>query len=544
MNVAEYLIKRLQQTGLRHVFGVPGDYVLDFMDKIVASPLKLIGTCNELNAGYAADGYARARGAGCAVVTYGVGGLSIVNAVAGAYAERVPLIVISGAPHSKMRNNNVLMHHIVADYLTQLDVFSKMTVAAVMLTDGATAGRQIDEAITACMTHKRPVYIELPSDLVGQPCTEGPGLRPDCHPSDPQSLAEAVEEAAAMLNAARNPAVLLGVEIKCFYLGGPTTDLLEKAGYPFATTFNGKTSVAETHPHYVGVYQGGFCSGPAHDTIESADCLLSLGAWMTDITTGGFTANLDQSKMISANCDRVRVRHHYYDGVRLGEFIADLADRVRPADPASHPHTPVPYLPTGKFTPIADRPLTVRRFFERLNHFLTDDMLVVSDTGDVILGTATMHRNEPDSYIAQDYYLAIGYSLPAALGAAMARPDKRIVNIIGDGAFQMTVQELSSLIRFNSRAIIFVLNNHGYVIERLIHDGPYNEIQDWSYHRLSAVFGDGLGVPARTEGQLEAALELAEKNPDKTVLIEIQVERTDSTETLAHVGQILRKLSK
>ncbi|MBI5726097.1 MAG: alpha-keto acid decarboxylase family protein [Planctomycetes bacterium] len=543
MNVADYLINRLRQTGLEHVFGVAGDYVLDFMDRIVASPLKLIGTCNELNAGYAADGYARAKGIGCAVVTYGVGGLSIANAVAGAYAERVPMVIISGAPHSKMRLNHVLMHHLVADYHTQLDIFGKMTAAAVMLADGASAGRQIDEALSACMAMKRPVYIELPVDVVNQPCGEGPGLSPAGLPSDAQALAEAADEAAAMLNAAKTPAVLLGVEIKRFDLSGRTSDLLEKAGYPFAATINGKTAVAETHPHYVGVYQGGFCPGAAHDTVESADCLLSLGAWMTDITTGGFTAHLDQSRMISANSDRVRVRHHYYDGVRLGDFVAELTRRLRPADPAGHPHTPVPYLPAGKFVAQADSPMTVRRFFGRLNHFLTDEMTVVSDTGDVMFGASELHRNEVNSYIAQDYYLSIGYSLPAALGAALARPDKRVINIIGDGAFQMTGQELSSLIRFNARAVVFVLNNQGYVIERLIHDGPYNEVQNWNYHRLPEAFGGGIGTLARTEGELEASLELAEKNPDKTVLIEVQVGRNDSTDALAHIGQIIRKLS-
>lgn len=544
--VADYLVSRLAQAGISHVFGVPGDYVLDFMDRIVASPLKLVNTCNELNAGYAADGYARLRGISAVVVTYGVGGFSVLNAVAGAYAERVPMVIISGAPHSRLRHNRVMMHHLIENYQTQIQAFRQVTTCAEMLTDAGKAPAQIDRAVKTCLRTKRPVYIEIPVDLVGQSCAEPSAALDDGDDrSNPETLAEAVAEAASMLAGAARPAVFIGMEVRRFGLLRQVTALLEKGGYPVATTVGGKTAIAETHPHYIGVYQGGFSEGVAHDTIEQADVLLCLGAWMTDMTTGGFTAHLDPNRMINANADRVRIRHHFYEQVFLEDFVVGLTAAIAAVDERAHPHTPPPYQPGGGIRPPEpERPLTVARFFQRMGTFVDNSMILVSDTGDVMFGSSGLHREEPESYFAQDYYLSIGYSLPAALGLGLAAGNKRPVVFIGDGALQMTAQELSSLCRYSVNAIVFVLNNSGYVTERLIHDGPYNELHPWAYHRLPEALGCPAGILARTEGELEAALKTAGRRRGEPVLVEVVVDRTDSSATLAKVGEQIRKLSR
>jgi indolepyruvate decarboxylase len=544
-SVSEYLLKRLEQIGIQHVFGVAGDYVLDFMDRIIAGPFKLIPTCNELDAGYAADGYARAHGVSAVVVTYGVGGLSVFNAVAGAYAERVPMIVISGAPHSHMRHNQVLVHHLVRHYEMQLAAFREITSCAVILTDPATAPEEIDRAIAACIRTKRPVYVEIPVDIVEQNCRDPEPLAfNDGMISNEDALNEAVHEAGAMLAAARSPAVLIGMEVRRFGLIGPVMDLLEKGGYAVATTIGGKSAIGEAHPHFVGVYQGGFSLGAAHNVVEGADVLLCIGAWMTDITTGGFTAHLDESRMISANSDRVRIRHHFYEQVSLRHFIEKLTGAMPAVDGSAHAHTPIPYQRRSVYEPVADRRLTVSRFFDRMNHFLDSSMVVVCDTGDVMFGATELHRDEPESYFAQDYYLSIGYGLPASLGVALAVPHKRTAVFIGDGAFQMTAQELSTLIRCGTNASVFVLNNGGYATERLIHDGPYNEIQPWRYYRLPEAFGGLPGLAVSTEGDLERALEEVRNRNGETMLVEIIVDRSDTTETLARVGENVRRLSK
>lgn len=544
ITVGNYLVKRLEDVGIKHIFGVPGDYVLDLMDRFVDSSIKLINTSCELGAGYAADGYARVNGLSALVLTYGVGGLSAFNAVAGAYAERVPVIVISGAPHSKMRITQALMHHLVGHYNMQLDSYRQITEYAVMLNNGATAPDMIDEALDACVSSKRPIYIEIPVDVVDQICRHPlPNRTKSELVSSPEALDEAVKEAAEMLNNAKKPAVFIGMEIRRFGLADPLMQLLEKSGYPVATTIGGKTGIPENHPHYIGVYQGGFSLGKAHDIIEEADVLLCLGAWMTDITTGGFTAHLDPIRMISANSETVRIKHHYYNQVILKDFIKKLAATLKKSSDSQHAHSPTPYKISSDFNAIPQKKITVKRFFERLNQFLDDTMLLVCDTGDVMYGGAEMYREQIESYFAQDYYLSIGYSLPAGLGISLAAPDKRAIILIGDGALQMTVQEIGTHIRCNTNSLIFVLNNSGYLIERLIHDGPYNEIQPWQYFRLPEVFGGGYGLKVQTEDELEFALREAHKRSQQTILVEVIVDKMDSTDTLALVGEKVRQLS-
>jgi TPP-dependent 2-oxoacid decarboxylase len=399
--VSDYLIARLAQAGLKHIFGVPGDYVLDFMDHLVDSPVRLIGTCNELNAGYAADAYGRINGIGAAVVTYDVGGLSILNAVAGAYAERVPLVVISGAPHSDRRRQQTLMHHIATDYRLQHAIYAKVTVAAEVLADPERAPEQIDRALNACLLYKRPVYLEIPVDLVGQPCrppTERWQMRSPV--SDRETLAESVAEAAAMVSAAKHPAMLVGVEVHRFGLRNATVALLDKAGLPVATTVHGKTAIPEEHPDFIGVYQGALSREEVREAIEGADCLLMLGAWLTDMTTGGFTAHLDPNRMISANSDRVKIRHHYFEQVYLTDFIPALTLALQ-AKPGRHRAPSRPHADRLPFVPEPPRPVSVARFWTRMNSFMDESMIVLADTGDSMVASAELETDKAESYIAR-----------------------------------------------------------------------------------------------------------------------------------------------
>lgn len=543
--ISRYLLKRLTDLGVEHMFGVPGDYVLDFMDEVVASPIQLVGTCNELNAGYAADAYGRLKGLGAVVVTYGVGGFSIFNAVAGAYAEQIPLVVISGAPHSAQRKASSMVHHLTKDYLLQYELFSKITIDAAMLTNPDTAGADIDRALSNCVTHRRPIYLEIPLDLVNAPCAlPSPKQFDRPRQSNPETLKESVSEAVEILNAASHPALLVGVEVHRFGLRDVLTRLIETVELPYATTVNGKSALPENHPQFVGVYQGALSRRPVLDQIERADALLSLGVWMTDLNTGGFTAHLDQDHLISANSETIRIKHHFYDGVWFGDFIAALTKRLTPRSYSlSHPENP--HEPSKRYRAGKNKKLTARRFYERLNRFLNDEMILISGTGDAICATPELFVEEPENYVAQAYYLSIGYSLPATLGISLAVPSKRPFLLIGDGAFQMTAQELSTLIRLRCRPVIFLLNNDGYVIERLIHDGPYNDIQQWKYHRLPDVFGDGaISLTVETEEDLENALSTIESEQDTLIFVEARFSRTDSSPKLADLAERFRRLAK
>ncbi len=538
--VARYLLARLRGVGIEHLFGVPGDYVLDFLDQVIASPLQWVGNCNELNAGYAADGYGRVKGAGAVVVTFGVGGLSILNAAAGAYAERVPLIIISGAPPAHRRESGALVHHLVSHYHLQREIYEKVTCEAFILTDGADAPERIDRAIGNCLARKLPVYLEIPADMVNAPCRP-PGPMPSISPasSDEESLAESVAEAAAMLARAAQPMVLAGVELNRFGLGAEALKLVETAEVPFATMLGSKSVLPELHPQFAGIYQGGWSRETVRRQVEESDCLLSLGVWLTDLDTGLFSVNLDQRRVITAGEGRVRIGSHHYQQVQLGDFIRKLAGTVAPRSYlSSHPAEPRP--PLNPFMAEGPRALTAPRLYECLDSFLDDSMILLAEPGDAFCAAPDFHIEEADNFIVQSYYSSIGYCTPAALGVGLARPEKRPVVLTGDGAFQMTAQEISTLIRQRVPAVIVVVNNDGYLIERALHeDGPYNDIQPWDYSRLPGVFDDGsgaVGIRVATEEELARAVEVAGREREKLVLIDAVLPNRDSSSGLQRLG--------
>ncbi len=310
--IGQYIIERLGSLGVEHVFGIPGDYVLGLYKLLEESPIALVGMTREDNAGFAADAYARIHGLGCVCVTYCVGGLSTCNSIAGAYAEKSPVIVLSGSPGMSERAHNPLLHHKVKGFETQFEVFQKITVASAVLDDPENAFSEIDRVLEAAVRYKRPVYLELPRDLVHArqvaPHRPPQGLPP----SDPDALREAIDEAAGLLTAAQRPVILADVEIHRFGLQDELLTLAESTGMPIATTLLGKSVISEAHPLFVGVYEGAMGRAEVTEVVESADCLLMLGCFMTDINLGIFTANLDPSKCIDATSEDLRIRHHHY----------------------------------------------------------------------------------------------------------------------------------------------------------------------------------------------------------------------------------------
>ena len=543
--VSRYLLSRLQGLGIKHLFGVPGDYVLNFLDEVVASPVKWVGTCNELNAGYAADGYARCNGLGAALVTYGVGGLSILNAVAGAYAERIPLIIISGAPPTGQKASGALVHHLISDYYLQLVMFKKITCDTAVLSSANTAPEEIDSVIRNCIIQKLPVYLEIPSDIALAPC-RSPGEMPDLAPlpSDKTSLAECISKTVEMLDRAAHPLLLAGMELHRLGLGNDALHLVEATELPFATMLSSKSALPELHPQFVGIYQGGWSREVVRRQVEDADCLLSLGVWMTDLDTGLFSENLDSRRMVSAAGSQVCIGNHHYREIQLGDFIRGLASRVKPRSYLiSHP------LESNhlrkQFTPEPSCVLTAPRLYECLDSFLDDQMVLLAEPGDAFCAAPEFHIEEAQNFIIQPYYCSIGFCTPAALGVALACPGKRPVVLSGDGAFQMTAQEISSLIRERCPAIIILINNDGYLIERKLHkDGPYNDIQMWQYSKLPGVFDNAnysIGIQASTEEELAQAMQIAIREKEKLVLIEARLPNRDCSAGLERIGKAFRQ---
>jgi TPP-dependent 2-oxoacid decarboxylase len=539
--VGQYLVRRLEQVGLKHIFGVPGDYVLRFFDLLEASSIDLVVTCNELNAGYAADAYARLNGVGGICITYGVGGFSVFNAVAGAFAERVPLVIVSGGPRIPQSPSRVLLHHTIGDMNLQYKIYEHIMAAAVILEDPEQAPEQIDRTISACLRSRLPVYIEIPMDLVAQPCrTSGPFQADTFIPSDPEALTEAVGEAVQMLAAAKNPAILAGVEVARLGLCRELEDLINYTRFPFATTILGKSLLSERHPQFMGVYFGGLGPEGVRKSVEEADVLLCLGALMTDVNLGIAAATHFHGRMIVANSDKVSIKHHIYPQVGLQDFIRGLrtglprwgqAGRMAPGHLA--------LFREADFIPVSSQKITLKRFFQAVNRYLDGNNLIVSDVGNAsLMGASELFLPDEVPFIAQAFYVSIGYAMPATLGAQLAAPNLRPITFVGDGAFQMTVQELSTIIRRGLHPIIFLMNNEGYAIERVFHDGPYNDLQMWQYSRLPEIFGGGWGCEVKTEGELEDALQQALRRSSELALIEVHLDRVDYWESLLRLKNL------
>jgi len=535
--IGEYLIARLQAGGVGHVFGIPGDYVLGFYDLLARSALETVTTCDEQGAGFAADGYARLRGLGVVCVTYCVGGLKIVNPVAGAFAEKSPVVVISGAPGVRERQKNPLLHHKVRDFETQKKVFDQITVASTVLDDPDTAFAEIDRVLHAALRHKRPVYIELPRDMVdvqgSAQHTPGKGREP----SDADALREALEEAVSLLNAAAKPVILADVEIHRFALQELTLKLIEKTGIPFTTTILGKSVLGEQHPLYLGLYEGAMGVEAVREYVENSDCVLMLGAFMTDINLGIYTARLDPARTISVTSEKLSIRYHTFEDVRFEDFLRGLATAPIQRRKVKMPRREA--IP--EYRPDPQAALTVARLFARLNGFLTDETIVVCDVGDALFGAADLSIHRRTEFLGPAYYASMGFAVPAAIGAEMANRALRPLVLVGDGAFQMTGVELSTAVRHGLRPIVLVLNNGGYGTERHLLDGPFNDILPWHYHRLPELLGAGRGWVAATEGELESALAEAAANTEGFSLIDVHLDPLDRSPAMDRLASRLAK---
>jgi indolepyruvate decarboxylase len=540
LSIGAYLIQRLQDYGLKHVFGIPGDYVLSFYGMLERSPIEVIGCTREDCAGFAADAYARIHGLGAVCVTYCVGGLSVCNSIAGAYAEKSPVVVISGAPGLGERSNNPLLHHKVRDFRTQVEVFEKLCVSVAELNDTVDAFRDIDRVLDAAVRFKRPVYLELPRDMVNVvPHVAHTYQRMEFH-TDPQVVAEAADEAAALLRAADKPVIIAGVEIHRFGLQDKLLALAEQARIPIAATLLGKSVIRETHPLYVGIYEGAMGRDEVTQYVEESDCVLLLGAFMTDINLGIYTANLDPSKCIYATSEQLRIRHHHYRGVLLGDFLDELARRlqrhqVRPIPPA------LTHEPDQPFEVQPDAPITIRRMIQRINRQLDDETIVIADIGDALFAATELVTHDRTDFISPAYYTSMGFAVPAALGALVARPKARVLAICGDGAFQMTGMELSTVVRHGLSAIVIVLDNQGYGTERILHPGQwdYNEIHGWDYAALPQVLRGGKGYRVATEKEFDEALREAWTDRKQLSLIQVAIGPRDCSASLARLAEKL-----
>ena len=538
--IGSAVIDRLHQLGVRHIFGIPGDYVLTLYQLIERSPIRHIGTTREDCAGFAADAYARINGIGAACVTYCVGGLNCVNAIACAYAERSPVVLLTGSPGLSERIRMPHMHHMVRDFSTQREVFERMTVASVSLDDPTTAEREMDRAFAALLRYRRPIYIEIPRDLVHT--TLHHPLKPLClndDPSDPAALEEAIGEVRTMLASAKRPAVLAGAEIGRFGLQDDLTRLVERLNIPIASTLLGKSVIREDHPLYVGVYGGLIARDEVQQFINDSDCLLILGSILSDLEDLDANSLLrSEGRTIHATADHVSIRHHRYDTIRFQDFVQALGTRGLSAQ-SSRPLPPP--LDVDGSRPAPDDQVTLRGLFRHLDQQLDKSMLVIADVGESLFAAADLRVHRRFEFLSPAYYTSMGFAVPASVGASFADPTLRPIVLVGDGAFQMTGSELSTAVRYGQTPIVIVLNNRGYSTEREILEGPFNDLHDWHYERICDLIGGGTGTVIRTQREFEQTLKTALADPGQMYVLNVLLDPADRSPGMIRLAHRLAK---
>ena len=539
LSIGQYLIRRLSDYGIKHVFGLPGDYVLSFYSMLEHSPLDLVNCTREDCAGFAADAYARVNGMGAVCVTYGVGALSLANSIAGAYAEKSPVVLISGAPGIGERFNDPLLHHRVREWHTQLDVFEKLCAASCEIVDPATAFRDIDHLLDTAHGQKRPVYLELPRDIVGVVPDQIRPYNRIVPRSDPDSLSEAVKEAVARIERAQRPVIIAGIELHRYGLQAETVSLAEASGIPIAATMLAKSVVSEVHPLYIGLYEGGMGRREVTEFVEESDCLILLGTILTDIDLGIFTANLNDGNSIFAGSDGLRISHHHFHNVLLEDFVRCLA-AAKPRG-MQRPLPPGPTAAHGPFVLEPAAPITISRLVRRLDESLDDRTIVVADVGDALFASSELVIRGQTEFLSPAYYTSMGFAVPAALGAQLARPDLKVIALVGDGAFQMTGMELSTIVRRGLAVTVIVLDNRGYGTERLLLEGSFNDINPWQYQLLPQVLGGGTGCEVRTEGEFDAAITRALADTSGMNIIRVHIGIDDRSPTLDRLAAAMAK---
>ncbi|MFM9889197.1 MAG: alpha-keto acid decarboxylase family protein [Rickettsiales bacterium] len=538
--VGSFLFDYLRAKGVGHVFGIPGDFALPTFRWLQQSELEIITLTHEPSVGFAADGYARVHGLGVALVTYSVGALNMLNSVACAYAEKSPLLVISGGPSPADRKADGLLHHKVRTFDTQRRIYEEVTVANAVLSDPETAPSEIIRVVESVLEHCRPGYLEIPYDIVDMPIKLPTIPNRPAPESDAENLAAMVEDAAAMIGGAKQPVIIADVELHRHGLTHLAVAIAEKFNIPIASTLLSKSIISENHPLFIGVYSGSLSDAAVQRYVEDSDCIIMLGAFITDVFLGMNTAKINRKHTILANTEKMRIGYRSYEAVQFKHFLeglggATLAKKTTGTLPQPAP-PPVPLTDADRA-----RPLSVEQFFRILGLHVDDNSTVVCDTGDALLGAMRLRTAGASDFLSDAYYLSMGFAVPAAIGVMAAKPNDHVFAIVGDGAFQMTGIELSTAAKYGMKPIVFVLNNDGYGTQRHILDGPFNNILMWDYTKLVDMLRVGKSWKVGTCGELETAIHAALKH-DQLSLIEVTIPRDDCSPSLRRMGEELGKL--
>jgi indolepyruvate decarboxylase len=524
--VIDHVLARLKDLGITKIFGVPGDFAFAVEDAIVNFPgIEWVGCCNELNAAYAADGYARVKGIAAVNTTYGVGELSAISAIGGAYAEHLPVFHLVGMPSMPMQAARALVHHTLGN--GEYELFRKMAepvVCASAIMTPQNVAYETERLIYEALYHRRPVYMAFPLDVAGQPAlSTAEPLDPST--SDPASLEKAVNAIVEALNDAKTACILPGLLANRAGLQNEVQSFVDASGLPFATMFADKSALEEQQPAYIGLYDGKLMDEEIRKFVESCDRVVMIGSIFSDFNTGAFTSHIDPERIIDIRHHRSSVGSEIYPNVEMKDVLVALVKRVTKRSQ----NAPLQPTSLGPVKGSGGDPITVDALYTRWANFIRPNDVVVAETGTASMGLAFALLPKGVRFHNQTLWGAIGWATPAAFGAAVAAPDRRVVLITGEGSHQLTAQEISQLGRRGLKPIVFVLNNDGYLIERLLCRNPdivYNDLAQWHYADLPKALGCGDWFTARvtTCAEFDRALKIASQG-DRAAYVEVVTDK-------------------
>ncbi|WP_272687046.1 alpha-keto acid decarboxylase family protein [Providencia sp. PROV149] len=542
--VIEYVLARLNEIGINDIFGVAGDYAFPIEDAVCESTnMRWIGNCNELNAAYAADGYARIKGVAALSTTFGVGELSALNGIAGSYAEHLPIFHLVGMPTSGVQKKHRLVHHTLGN--GDFDVFYQMSqhlscAHAILTPENCIA--ETERLIATALHERRPVYIGLPSDYAVMPVIADKNTEETIiHKSNSESLSSAVTAILEKLNSSQKACIIPGILSARLGYADDVQAIIDKTGLPYATMCMDKSIVSESNPSYMGIYNGKLMNTQVGNFVESCDCVMGIGAVLTDFNSGSFTATIRPENRINILADHVKVGSAIYPQVYMHDVLAQLK-QLAPA--LNHPGIKAQDL--GAPIQGENGQITAGYLYPRLEKMFKKDDIIIAETGTASMGLGFALLPENAQFHNQTLWGSIGWATPAAFGAAIAEPHRRVILVTGEGSHQLTAQEVSQFARFGLKPIIFVLNNDGYLIERLLCKDPeayYNDLPQWNYAQLPAALGcnDWYCQKVTTCDELDKAIQHAESQ-DSAAYIEIVMDRYASSELAEKLGQSIASL--
>nr|BAI23188.1 pyruvate decarboxylase [Cyberlindnera jadinii] len=558
ITLGRYLFERLKQVEVNTVFGLPGDFNLCLLDKLYeVDGMRWAGNANELNAAYAADGYSRVKKLAAIITTFGVGELSALNGIAGSYSEHVGLLHIVGVPSISSQAKQLLLHHTLGngDFTVFHRMSSNISQTTAFIKDINSAASEIDRCIRTAYVYQRPVYLALPANLVDDLVPASLLNTPidlSLKPNDPEAEDEVIQTVCEMVQKAKNPVILVDACASRHDVKKETKDLIDATQFPAFVTPMGKGGVDEQHPRFGGVYVGTLSKPDVKEAVESADLVLSVGAILSDFNTGSFSYSYKTNNIVEFHSDYIKIKNATFPGVQFKFVLQKLVKAIKPF---VKDYTPVP-VPTLKLinSPHSPQtPLTQEWVWTKLSSWLREGDVVITETGTSAFGIVQTRFPNNTTGISQVLWGSIGYSVGAALGAVAAAEEvdkeKRVILFVGDGSLQLTVQEISTMIRWGLTPYIFVLNNDGYTIERLIHGekAGYNDIQNWDHLALLPTFGAKVydSIRVSTTGEFEQLTQSAEfaKN-SKIRLIEVMLPTMDAPLNLVKQAQLTANTNK